>query len=163
MSGSCQCAIFHASNWDGRCIKPNQQKFPDFFQPEYVRTQLAYTGVMETAKVRRLGFSMRLPFPEFVARQARVMVIYVPIHRRYYGIVYEYADTVPHTSATCETILDAMGITDYRVRARHKQCTSHRTDWNHQGVPALPARADAAQRSRQARPRVRITAMVCFI
>ena len=81
-----------------------------------MRTQLAYTGVMETAKVRRLGFSMRLPFPEFVARL--VPCFHAgrrPPRRRYYGIVYEYSDSVPHTSETCETILESMGITDFRV------------------------------------------------
>ena len=51
-----------------RCIKPNTAKLPDKFTPEYVIAQLRYTGVMETTRIRRQGYPMRLTPDEFLER-----------------------------------------------------------------------------------------------
>ena len=49
-----------------RCIKPNLTKTPAQFSEEHVQKQLLYAGVIETTRIRRDGFSIRLPFEEFV-------------------------------------------------------------------------------------------------
>ena len=51
-----------------RCIKPNNEKVPGHFDKEKVLTQLQYTGVLETIRIRRQGFSHRVPFKEFIDR-----------------------------------------------------------------------------------------------
>ena len=38
------------------------------FDQDYVMTQLRYTGIIETATIRKQGFSDRIPFREFVNR-----------------------------------------------------------------------------------------------
>ena len=53
-----------------RCIKPNTAKLPDKFTPEYVIAQLRYTGIMETTRIRQLGYPLRLQPEEFLQRSA---------------------------------------------------------------------------------------------
>ena len=36
-----------------RCIRPNEMKSPDLFQPDKVLLQLCYTGVLETTRIRK--------------------------------------------------------------------------------------------------------------
>ncbi|XP_063782515.1 myosin-IIIb-like [Pseudophryne corroboree] len=49
-----------------RCIKPNGENLPGVFQPEAVRSQLRYNGLMETLRIRRDGYSWRPTFQDFV-------------------------------------------------------------------------------------------------
>nr|XP_034982317.1 unconventional myosin-X-like isoform X2 [Zootoca vivipara] len=51
-----------------RCIKPNQEKSPNLFNPEVVLKQLRYSGMLETVKVRRAGFPVRWIFQDFLLR-----------------------------------------------------------------------------------------------
>ena len=51
-----------------RCIKPNHSKLPDNFDVKIVADQLRSTGVLETTKIRRLGYSTRLSFHMFFLR-----------------------------------------------------------------------------------------------
>ncbi|KAL3856081.1 hypothetical protein ACJMK2_015277 [Sinanodonta woodiana] len=51
-----------------RCIRPNEGKLPDQFDVKKVKTQLKYTGVLETTRIRREGYSHRIPFMEFMKR-----------------------------------------------------------------------------------------------
>jgi len=51
-----------------RCIKPNPVKQPMNFDPTYVQTQLKYTGVMETTRIRKCGYPTRLKFGDFLKR-----------------------------------------------------------------------------------------------
>jgi hypothetical protein len=51
-----------------RCIKPNETLQPDFLDPEFVGRQLHYCGLMETIRVRQLGFALRIKFDEFADR-----------------------------------------------------------------------------------------------
>lgn len=53
-----------------RCIKPNNDRQANKFDREKVLVQLRYTGVLETAKIRRQGFSHRVLFANFVQRSA---------------------------------------------------------------------------------------------
>lgn len=53
-----------------RCIKPNNDRQAHKFDREKVLVQLRYTGVLETAKIRRQGYSHRIAFANFVKRSA---------------------------------------------------------------------------------------------
>lgn len=51
-----------------RCIKPNDEKKPRAYVAARVQQQLQYTGVLETTRIRRDGFSIRLRHAEFLNR-----------------------------------------------------------------------------------------------
>ena len=49
-----------------RCIKPNTTKTPGAFSDDHVNKQLLYAGVIETTRIRRDGYSMRMTFEDFI-------------------------------------------------------------------------------------------------
>jgi len=51
-----------------RCLKPNAQKKPTLWDPELVMAQLRYAGMMETIRIRKLGFPIRFNFADFIQR-----------------------------------------------------------------------------------------------
>ncbi|KAK6169157.1 hypothetical protein SNE40_020262 [Patella caerulea] len=51
-----------------RCIKPNTTKTPMKFDDNVILTQLQYTGMMETVRIRKMGFPIRVKFPHFIER-----------------------------------------------------------------------------------------------
>ncbi|XP_043925992.1 unconventional myosin-XV [Protopterus annectens] len=51
-----------------RCIKPNHKKEPGLFEMEAVSLQLRYLGIMETIRIRKEGFPVRIPFQNFINR-----------------------------------------------------------------------------------------------
>ncbi|KAJ9464362.1 Myosin-2 [Diplonema papillatum] len=51
-----------------RCIKPHNCKQPRNFHGQEVMNQLRSAGVLETVRIRKMGFSVRLSFADFVAR-----------------------------------------------------------------------------------------------
>ncbi|KAF4096052.1 hypothetical protein G5714_023655 [Onychostoma macrolepis] len=51
-----------------RCIKPNNDRQAHKFDREKVLIQLRYTGIQETAKIRRQGYSHRILFSNFIER-----------------------------------------------------------------------------------------------
>ena len=51
-----------------RCIKPSMTKNSHTFEPEYVMAQLKYTGMLETTRIRREGYSFRPHYDEFLER-----------------------------------------------------------------------------------------------
>lgn len=65
--------IMSASPHFVRCIKPNHKQLPNCFDKEIVETQLRYTGVSETIRIRRDGYPVRLDFAEFISRCVRVL------------------------------------------------------------------------------------------
>ncbi|KAM8960363.1 unconventional myosin-XV [Pelodytes ibericus] len=56
-----------------RCIKPNSKKEPNFFEADVVTTQLKYSGILETIRIRKEGFPVRIPFHIFLSRYRCVM------------------------------------------------------------------------------------------
>ncbi|XP_062513709.1 unconventional myosin-VIIa-like isoform X2 [Corticium candelabrum] len=51
-----------------RCIKPNILQKPMLFDRKLCLQQLRYSGMMETVKIRILGYPIRLPFRHFIDR-----------------------------------------------------------------------------------------------
>ncbi|XP_042658011.1 myosin-IIIa isoform X4 [Tyto alba] len=75
-----------------RCIKPNNDRQANKFDKEKVLVQLRYTGILETAKIRRQGYSHRILFANFI--------------KRYYLICYKTNDDPPVSPETCAAILE---------------------------------------------------------
>ena len=48
-----------------RCLKPHPAKKPNMFSVTEVMNQLRSSGVLETVKIRREGYSVRMPFDQF--------------------------------------------------------------------------------------------------
>mmetsp|Transcript_26235 Transcript_26235/g.38878 ORF Transcript_26235/g.38878 Transcript_26235/m.38878 type:complete len:1321 (+) Transcript_26235:88-4050(+) len=51
-----------------RCIKPNDEKSPEYLDRARVIHQIQYLGIVENIKVRRAGYCHRSTFKEFVSR-----------------------------------------------------------------------------------------------
>jgi myosin-3 len=49
-----------------RCIKPNEFKLASKFSDDFVTRQLRYTGMLETTRIRREGYSHRPFYSDFV-------------------------------------------------------------------------------------------------
>ncbi|XP_035665893.1 myosin-IIIb-like [Branchiostoma floridae] len=90
-----------------RCIKPNGLKQPNNFQEDAVAAQilfclpaqLKYTGMMETIRIRREGYALRIPFQQFVQR---------------YRSLGDVAH-IPEDQHGCQRILKATGLSDWLI------------------------------------------------
>ncbi|XP_063977015.1 myosin-VIIa-like isoform X2 [Diachasmimorpha longicaudata] len=51
-----------------RCIKPNDEQMPGLFDRHLCCRQLRYSGMMETASIRRAGYPIRYSYQEFYER-----------------------------------------------------------------------------------------------
>lgn len=56
-----------------RCFKPNNDKQSEFFDRELCIRQLRYSGMMDTVRIRKLGYPIRHSFVEFIKRY-RVLI-----------------------------------------------------------------------------------------
>ncbi|XP_066273205.1 myosin-IIIb-like isoform X1 [Branchiostoma lanceolatum] len=82
-----------------RCIKPNGLKQPNNFQDDAVAAQLKYIGMMETIRIRREGYALRIPFQQFVQR-----------YRSLGDIAH-----IPEDQHGCQRILKATGLSDWLI------------------------------------------------
>ncbi|XP_067343074.1 myosin-IIIa isoform X1 [Channa argus] len=95
-----------------RCIKPNNDRQANKFDREKVLVQLRYTGVLETAKIRRQGYSHRILFANFI--------------KRYYFLAFHAHEEPAVSPETCAAILEkaklenwAMGKTKVFLKYYH--------------------------------------------
>ncbi|XP_059494928.1 myosin-IIIa [Stegostoma tigrinum] len=75
-----------------RCIKPNNDRHAKKFDQEKVLVQLRYTGILETARIRRQGYSHRVLFANFI--------------ERYYILAFKSTEEPPVNPDTCAAILE---------------------------------------------------------
>lgn len=76
-----------------RCLKPNAQQQPDRYESSYVLKQLAYTGMLETTRIRREGFAYRPSFDDFFTA--------------FRVLVYEFTDKkVKPSNPACTAIMN---------------------------------------------------------
>ncbi|KAM8723613.1 unconventional myosin-XV [Acanthopagrus schlegelii] len=61
-----------------RCIKPNNMKQPGVFEDDLVSSQLRHSGVLETIRIRREGYPVRMPFYVFLFRYKSLVGIREP-------------------------------------------------------------------------------------
>ncbi|XP_047281317.1 myosin-IIIa isoform X11 [Homo sapiens] len=84
-----------------RCIKPNSERQARKYDKEKVLLQLRYTGILETARIRRLGFSHRILFANFI--------------KRYYLLCYKSSEEPRMSPDTCATILEKAGLDNWAL------------------------------------------------
>lgn len=84
-----------------RCLKTTSKKIPHDWEDDLVKRQLEYAGVLETIKIRQMGYSFRMMFADFVAK--------------YKNIVFHYHERVEETQEVCNKILEGIGIKDFAV------------------------------------------------
>jgi len=51
-----------------RCVKPNPQQVSGKFDESLIEDQLRYSGLLETVRIRKLGFPVRMTFQAFGQR-----------------------------------------------------------------------------------------------
>uniref|UniRef100_A0A8C9J3Y5 Myosin-IIIa n=1 Tax=Panthera tigris altaica TaxID=74533 RepID=A0A8C9J3Y5_PANTA len=84
-----------------RCIKPNNDRQARKYDREKVLLQLRYTGILETARIRRLGYSHRILFANFI--------------KRYHVLCYKWNEEPPVSPDTCATILEKAGLDNWAL------------------------------------------------
>ncbi|KAI4538021.1 hypothetical protein MG293_011424 [Ovis ammon polii] len=84
-----------------RCIKPNSERQARKYDKEKVVLQLRYTGILETARIRRLGYSHRILFANFI--------------KRYQILCYKWCEQPPLSPDTCAAILEKAGLDNWAL------------------------------------------------
>ncbi|KAI5608023.1 myosin-IIIa isoform 2 [Silurus asotus] len=84
-----------------RCIKPNNDRQAQKFDREKVLIQLRYTGILETAKIRRQGYSHRILFENFV--------------QRYYTLAFRVNEEPAVSPETCVAILEKAKLENWAL------------------------------------------------
>ncbi|KAG2392602.1 hypothetical protein C9374_011327 [Naegleria lovaniensis] len=84
-----------------RCIKPHPAKKPNMFSTTEVMNQLRSSGVLETVKIRREGYSVRMPFDQFYHR---FKVIHLQSSSR------KDCKTIDEMKKACEEIIAQVGF-----------------------------------------------------
>ncbi|XP_038654074.1 myosin-IIIa isoform X4 [Scyliorhinus canicula] len=82
-----------------RCIKPNNDRQAKKFDQEKVLVQLRYTGVLETARIRRQGYSHRILFANFI--------------QRYYILAFKSTEEPPVNPDICAAILEKVKLENW--------------------------------------------------
>ena len=55
-----------------RCVKPNSSKAAKTFEDQVVLDQLRYTGMLETIRIRKMGYPIRVTFNVFIHKYVQV-------------------------------------------------------------------------------------------
>jgi myosin-3 len=84
-----------------RCLKPNGKQLPSNWDVPLVTRQLKYAGVLATITIRKMGYSFRLSFADFV--------------KRYKVMAYKFNENPEESKETCLKILNKIKMTDYQV------------------------------------------------
>ncbi|XP_053696662.1 myosin-VIIa-like [Sabethes cyaneus] len=79
-----------------RCIKPNDSKQPKIIDKALCVRQLRYSGMMETAKIRKAGYAIRHTYSQFVQRYRHLGKNIGPAHK---------VDCVLASRQICERVL----------------------------------------------------------
>lgn len=79
-----------------RCIKPNDLKRPNVVDTALFVRQIRYSGIIETAKIRRAGFSIRHSYTEFVDRYRHILPAIGPSHK---------VDCLAVTRKICQSVI----------------------------------------------------------
>ncbi|CAF3797986.1 unnamed protein product [Rotaria sordida] len=82
-----------------RCLKPNQKKQAHLFDDTFVRAQLRYCGMLETTRIRKEGYSVRLSFDEFIQK---------------YGLLSK-THSSDLSSIKCRHILEETNLTEWQL------------------------------------------------
>ena len=77
-----------------RCLKATSKKKPLDWEEDLVTRQLKYAGVLETIKIRKLGYSVRFDFATFV--------------KKFKNITYHYHEPVAEDQASCQALLTGL-------------------------------------------------------
>jgi stress response protein SCP2 len=88
--------------WFCRCIKPNMVKKPDTFNAEEIEEQLRYAGMLETIRIRRLGYPVRYVHRDFLYRYQ----VLDPSYKRVKG----------DDKTSCDNLVKTLKIKPERVR-----------------------------------------------
>jgi myosin-3 len=73
-----------------RCIKPNTTQSANKFTDSFVNRQLSYTGMLETCRIRREGYSYRPRFDDFMER---------------FGLLAFASQGIDASRSTCEKVM----------------------------------------------------------
>ncbi|XP_073085332.1 myosin-IIIa-like isoform X2 [Manis javanica] len=84
-----------------RCIKPNNERQARKYDKDKVVQQLRYTGILGTARIRRLGYSHRILFANFI--------------KRYHILCYKWNEEPPVSPDTCTAILEKAGLDNWAL------------------------------------------------
>ncbi|CAF0769334.1 unnamed protein product [Didymodactylos carnosus] len=84
-----------------RCFKPNNDRVPGYFDAQKVLQQLKYSGILAATKIRRYGFSHRIPFANFI--------------QRYSLLVYPATIELPVCRESCENILHELKLHNWVI------------------------------------------------
>jgi len=76
-----------------RCIKPNPQKVCNNFVVDEVQAQLRYAGMLETIRIRRLGYPIRYVFQEFYQRYKCLVL---SVHHNKGDFAQRVKSMIPH-------------------------------------------------------------------
>lgn len=113
--------------WFVRCIKPNNDKLPMKMDMPYVLTQLRYLGMLDTIKIRQIGYPVRLKFQHFVERYKHMFKKPLPRGTPYRELCRSVLEILPHTVATGPDY--QLGATRVFLReALHRMLENSRAD-----------------------------------
>ena len=93
-----------------RCIKPNTSKAPWTFDTRYITMQLRYTGVLDTIRIRKEGYSWRPKYQEFVdsfrvsACLPRLPPTKQNSHAHAHPLTHSHACAFPHSLTPMHTL-----------------------------------------------------------